>query len=344
MERETGWYVLGNRLYSPVLRRFLGPDPQSPFDDGGFNRYAYCSGDPISRIDPTGNAWTDWLATGLMVALSVVGTIVSHGMLAAPMAAASAASSAATATAAGFGSTATALAGSYAAAATPGLVVAATAAVMDTVSTVAAIGSVVSMATHNQKANSILGWVAMGAGVLSGAFTITAGKRMAKASTAAGGSRKAFGGGRVTNAVTAHTTVSTARALMSAVPRARGGTPQRPFSHDPVVSDAPAPNRVADASVDTSGWAQQVFRRPHQSPRRTSMRADSAAMQTTGPAGSPAGLPSASVETTPTGDSARQRMDENPGAAGYGLSAGIPALLNMPDAGADHPQPVRAGP
>ena len=56
----TGWYILGARGYSPLLRRFLGPDAMSPFDAGGINRYAYCSGDPINRIDPSGRVWTRW--------------------------------------------------------------------------------------------------------------------------------------------------------------------------------------------------------------------------------------------------------------------------------------------
>lgn len=61
METDTGWYVQGKRLYSPARRRFLAPDPFSPFDAGGVNRYAYCGGDPINRIDPSGNAWRTWL-------------------------------------------------------------------------------------------------------------------------------------------------------------------------------------------------------------------------------------------------------------------------------------------
>ncbi|WP_170843534.1 RHS repeat-associated core domain-containing protein [Luteibacter sp. UNCMF331Sha3.1] len=55
-ESTGGYYLLGERLYCPVLRRFLSVDPVSPFDDGGLNRYAYCLGDPINRIDPSGNA------------------------------------------------------------------------------------------------------------------------------------------------------------------------------------------------------------------------------------------------------------------------------------------------
>ncbi|WP_313365194.1 RHS repeat-associated core domain-containing protein [Pseudomonas sp.] len=52
-------YLLGNgaRAYSARIRRFLNPDALSPFGYGGTNAYAYCSGDPINRIDPTGQSW-----------------------------------------------------------------------------------------------------------------------------------------------------------------------------------------------------------------------------------------------------------------------------------------------
>ncbi|KAF7587276.1 hypothetical protein BBP40_007493 [Aspergillus hancockii] len=53
----TGWYHLGNgyRVYNPVMMRFLTPDSWSPFTTGEINPYAYCSGDPINRIDPGGH-------------------------------------------------------------------------------------------------------------------------------------------------------------------------------------------------------------------------------------------------------------------------------------------------
>lgn len=52
----TGWYHLGNghRTYNPVLMRFHSADRLSPFGKGGINAYAYCSGDPVNRHDPTG--------------------------------------------------------------------------------------------------------------------------------------------------------------------------------------------------------------------------------------------------------------------------------------------------
>ena len=54
----TGHYHLGNgyRQFNPVLMRFNSPDNLSPFGKGGFNAYAYCAGDPVNRVDPSGHS------------------------------------------------------------------------------------------------------------------------------------------------------------------------------------------------------------------------------------------------------------------------------------------------
>ncbi|KPA90691.1 RHS repeat-associated core domain [Pseudomonas asplenii] len=56
-EPVTGHYLLGNgyRAFNPVLMRFNSPDSLSPFDKGGMNAYAYCVGEPVNNVDPTGH-------------------------------------------------------------------------------------------------------------------------------------------------------------------------------------------------------------------------------------------------------------------------------------------------
>ncbi|WP_407316343.1 RHS repeat-associated core domain-containing protein [Pseudomonas sp. nanlin1] len=54
----SGLYLLGrgHRSYSVTLRRFLQSDAHSPFEVGGLNGYAYCTGDPVNLTDPSGRA------------------------------------------------------------------------------------------------------------------------------------------------------------------------------------------------------------------------------------------------------------------------------------------------
>ncbi len=54
----SGLYLLGrgHRSYSATLRRFLQHDSHSPFEIGGLNGYAYCTGDPVNLEDPSGRA------------------------------------------------------------------------------------------------------------------------------------------------------------------------------------------------------------------------------------------------------------------------------------------------
>lgn len=57
LDPVTRHYLLGNgyRVFNPVLMRLNSQDSMSPFGEGGLNPYAYCVGDPINLIDPTGH-------------------------------------------------------------------------------------------------------------------------------------------------------------------------------------------------------------------------------------------------------------------------------------------------
>lgn len=58
LEALSHYYLLGtgyHRSYHTALMRFLSPDSVSPFAEGGINAYAYCGGDPVNRIDPSGH-------------------------------------------------------------------------------------------------------------------------------------------------------------------------------------------------------------------------------------------------------------------------------------------------
>ncbi len=72
----AGWYLLGNgrRVFNPALMRFHSPDTLSPFGAGGVNPYMYCMGDPVNRVDPSGQsplAFSTMLQPGLTIPLHI---------------------------------------------------------------------------------------------------------------------------------------------------------------------------------------------------------------------------------------------------------------------------------
>ena len=56
-----GLYYLGSRYYDANIGRFISPDDISCLGANGdlnaYNLYAYCSNNPVNRIDITGNSW-----------------------------------------------------------------------------------------------------------------------------------------------------------------------------------------------------------------------------------------------------------------------------------------------
>jgi RHS repeat-associated protein len=53
-DAHSATYYLSQRHYDPATARFLTKDPAR--DDGEESAYQYCAGDPVGKVDPTGEA------------------------------------------------------------------------------------------------------------------------------------------------------------------------------------------------------------------------------------------------------------------------------------------------
>ena len=77
---ETGLYYLNSRYYNPEIGRFINADDISILSEGkdffnGLNLYAYCSNNPISNTDTSGEKWWEWLIIALVAVVVVVATV-----------------------------------------------------------------------------------------------------------------------------------------------------------------------------------------------------------------------------------------------------------------------------
>ena len=65
-DTETQWYYLQSRYYDPVTHRFINADSLASTGQGvvGTNMFAYCSNNPVNRLDSLGMFWEEmgnWL-------------------------------------------------------------------------------------------------------------------------------------------------------------------------------------------------------------------------------------------------------------------------------------------
>jgi RHS repeat-associated protein len=68
-EDGTGLYYYRARYYDPVLKRFISEDPIGML--GGLNVYSYVNGDPLGRIDPTGEGFWGNLIQAIITAMGI---------------------------------------------------------------------------------------------------------------------------------------------------------------------------------------------------------------------------------------------------------------------------------
>lgn len=56
-DTETGFYYLQSRYYDPVVSRFINADSYASTGQGflGYNMFAYCGNNPVSRVDASGS-------------------------------------------------------------------------------------------------------------------------------------------------------------------------------------------------------------------------------------------------------------------------------------------------
>lgn len=162
------------RPYDPVLMLFLAPDSASPLGNGGLNRYAYCGGDPVNRVDPDGHSFWSWFGAILGVVLGAVATIATFGALAGVVAVAALGAAVAGGTVSGAVITGLAIGATVAIATTAVVVAAVVGLALETVSAGTGLAIPVLEATGNRQAATTLGWISMGTGLAAAVVGIGA--------------------------------------------------------------------------------------------------------------------------------------------------------------------------
>ena len=60
-DTETGFYYVSSRYYDPEIGRWINADGYVSTGQGvlGYNMFAYCGNNPVNRVDPTGQFWSE---------------------------------------------------------------------------------------------------------------------------------------------------------------------------------------------------------------------------------------------------------------------------------------------
>ena len=77
-DSETGFYYLNSRYYDPVICRFLNADGYVSTGQGltGYNMFAYCGNNPVSRLDKNGYGWSDFWKKAKLKAEMILSSII----------------------------------------------------------------------------------------------------------------------------------------------------------------------------------------------------------------------------------------------------------------------------
>ena len=67
-DHETGLYYLQSRYYNPIFRQFISADAYISTGQGflGYNMFAYCGNNPVTREDSEGSFWLISIGVGLL--------------------------------------------------------------------------------------------------------------------------------------------------------------------------------------------------------------------------------------------------------------------------------------
>ncbi|MHC8328983.1 RHS repeat domain-containing protein [Pseudomonas sp. LB1P83] len=165
-DTATGLYHPGSyRPYDPELMLFLAPDSASPLGKGGLNRYAYCGGDPVNRVDPDGHSFWSWFGAIAGVVLGAVGVVVTFGALAGAVAVAALGAAVAAGTVSGAVITGLVIGAIVAIATTAVGAIAVGVLILETTSAGTGLAVPVLEATGNKQAAATLGKISLGTGL-----------------------------------------------------------------------------------------------------------------------------------------------------------------------------------